>query len=62
VTDTTHSKSGFHVCDAVAGTANVLTPMVQGLALQATRGEVAHTLRDVRGRYAERVVLAENVR
>jgi methylmalonyl-CoA mutase N-terminal domain/subunit len=36
---------------AAEGTANVLPPMREALALRATGGEVAHALRDVWGVY-----------
>jgi methylmalonyl-CoA mutase, N-terminal domain len=36
---------------AAAGTANVLPPMREALALRATGGEIAHALRDVWGVY-----------
>jgi len=36
---------------AAEGTANVLPPMREALALRATGGEIAHALRDVWGRY-----------
>jgi methylmalonyl-CoA mutase N-terminal domain/subunit len=40
--------------DAAGGTANVLPPMKEALALRATVGEVCHALRDVWGTYVPR--------